>query len=162
LKKIKIIALVLILLAMALPVWAVGTVTQAISQVCDDSGRNCNRIIRFTCTGDADGGTYPATAISTYISSQLAGWYLYYLRTNPGTTAPTDNWDFTITDAHGIDVLGGAGANRHTTTSQEIVPLLGSSPFAKPFTDTWTLNVSGSTVNSAVIVIDATFVWDPK
>ena len=43
---------------------------------------------------------------------------------NPGATAPTDNYDVTITDADGLDVLSGLGANRHTTTTQQVIPLV--------------------------------------
>jgi len=42
--------------------------------------------------------------------------------TNPGTTAPEDNYDITITDEDSLDILNGAGANRHTTTTQAVYP----------------------------------------
>ena len=42
--------------------------------------------------------------------------------TNPGATAPTDNWDLTIIDADGIDILATEGLNRDTATSEQIFP----------------------------------------
>ena len=79
--------------------------------------------------------------------------------TNPGAGPPEDNWDFTMVDGNGIDVLGGAGANRHTTTSQMIAPLLTTGVyFAQPFLGAWTFTPSGNTTASAVIVVDFVFV----
>lgn len=43
---------------------------------------------------------------------------------NPGTPAPTANYDVVILDADGADVLGGLGANRHTTNTEQIAPVL--------------------------------------
>ena len=44
--------------------------------------------------------------------------------TNP-TNTPTDNYDITLTDADGVDVLDGKGANRDTTNSESFCPLAG-------------------------------------
>lgn len=41
--------------------------------------------------------------------------------TDPGSAAPTDNYDIAITDEEGVDVLGSSVsslANRHTTSTQ--------------------------------------------
>ncbi len=52
--------------------------------------------------------------------------------TNPGSAAPTANYDITlIDDITGLDILGGAGANRHTTTTESIVPTLTTSAGAE-------------------------------
>ena len=48
------------------------------------------------------------------------------LVTNPGAAAPTDNYDVTIEDEDGVDVLGGVGANRDTVNSEQAVPVLGT------------------------------------
>ena len=41
--------------------------------------------------------------------------------TNPGAAAPTDNWDATLKDADGIDVMATALANRDTADSEQIL-----------------------------------------
>jgi hypothetical protein len=46
---------------------------------------------------------------------------------NPGTAAPSDNYDVTLSDEDGVDVLSGLGANRDTSTTEEIIPLLNGS-----------------------------------
>jgi len=43
--------------------------------------------------------------------------------TDPGTTAPTDNYDMTIKDSYGVDIMGGALANRDTANSERAWPL---------------------------------------
>ena len=43
------------------------------------------------------------------------------LVTDPGAAAPDDNYDITITDADGIDVLAGAGANRDTANTEYVL-----------------------------------------
>ena len=37
-----------------------------------------------------------------------------------GTAAPTDDYDVTIVDDDGLDILNGAGANRDTANAEEI------------------------------------------
>lgn len=47
--------------------------------------------------------------------------------TDPGSAAPTDNYDITISDDEGVDVLAACQstlANRHTTTTQQAYFLL--------------------------------------
>ena len=61
------------------------------------------------------------------------------LLTNPGATAPTADYDITITDADGYDVLQGAGANRHTTNTEQTVPTAKSIAFGA-----LTLNVTNA------------------
>jgi hypothetical protein len=158
-KYILIFALILALVPSSL--WAaVGTCTQSLASTFQD-GTRAQKILTFTCVGGTAGetGTYPATAISSSNADQLQGYYLYKLITNPGATPPEDNWDFVLTDGDGIDVLGGAGANRHTTTSQMIAPLLTTGVyFAQPVLEAWTLAITGNTTASAIVVIKAVFV----
>lgn len=42
--------------------------------------------------------------------------------TDPGSTAPTDNYDLTAPDEFGLDVFAGQGANRDTTNSEHFCP----------------------------------------
>ena len=43
------------------------------------------------------------------------------LITNPGSTAPTDNYDVTILDDDGYDVLMGGGADRDTSNTEQVL-----------------------------------------
>lgn len=42
--------------------------------------------------------------------------------TNPGATAPSDNYDMTLVDDHGVDLFGGQGMNRDTANSEPFCP----------------------------------------
>lgn len=97
-----------------------------------------------TCTADAADGTFPATAIPP-IDGRLVA-----LITNPGATAPTDNWDLTLVDDNALDRLGGVGANRDTTTSERVA-IPGAPACAS--NETLTLTPTGNSVNSAIVVI---------
>lgn len=72
------------------------------------------RSVLFTWTSDDTAGTVTGT------SSFEIGGLVYGLTTNPGSTAPTDNYDITITDEDGVDLLGGVGADRDTANSEYV------------------------------------------
>lgn len=104
-------------------------------------------ILTATCHTD---GTFTSTAIETEISGELL-----QIETNPGSPAPTSNYDITITDEEGLDVLQGVGANRHTTTT-ELANIVFSGTNVHPVvhrSDTLTLVIAGQSVSGAVIVI---------
>lgn len=45
--------------------------------------------------------------------------------TNPGSPAPSDNYDITIVDDDGFDVCAGLAQNRDTVNTESFVPLTG-------------------------------------
>jgi len=105
--------------------------------------------------GDASGGSVPTLAISN-----MAG-IIDKILTNPGSPAPTDNWDIALyhpNDAT-LDVLGGALVDRDTTTSEVKAPVLTGSSLNVAVNGTYTLAVTGNSVNSATgqIVIEMLF-----
>jgi hypothetical protein len=121
-----------------------GTVSESLT--CDIAPV---KVVTFTCTADSSDGSFPATSVSANVKGRLL-----QIATNPGATAPQDNYDITITDGDGIDVLQGVGANRDTSNSEvaAIVYATSANPVVAE-TDTLTLNVTGNNVNSAVTVI---------
>ncbi len=71
--------------------------------------------ITFAWTSDGDGDA-SQTTVDAYDGQCIA------LTTIPsGGSAPTDNYDITITDADSHDVLLGAGANRDTANTEHVV-----------------------------------------
>lgn len=101
-----------------------------------------------TCTADASDATFPATDVPAFSGRLL------HLRTNPGSTAPQDNYDITLVDADGVDRLQGVGANRHTTSSQEVnVVYSGTAIHPVCVNEKLTLTLAGNNVNSAVTVV---------
>jgi hypothetical protein len=126
------------------PLGAAGTITQTHYTI-----GNIRKVV-FTCTADAANGSYPATAISAPIEGRLI-----QLITDPGSTAPTDNYDITLVDANGLDVLQGVGANRDTANT-EAAAVVFTSTSVNPVvdeSDTLTLTIANNSVNSATITI---------
>lgn len=102
-------------------------------------------VITWTCVGDSSNGTYPATDSNVGVR----GW-LFAVDTVPGTTNPEDNWDATLTNADGYDLMGGALANRDTANAERAVPVK-TAWVDGPLT----LTISGNSTVSADIVVKA-------
>lgn len=96
------------------------------------SGGKPIRKVRLDWTSDSSGN-----ASQTFGSIEGT---IVRVVTNPGSTAPTDNYDMTITDEDGYDILAGQGSNRDTSTTESFVPGI-------PFTD-------GTTTSVAPVVVD--------
>lgn len=105
--------------------------------------------LTFTWTADDGDGSVPATASELSFKANVC-----VVVTNPGATAPTDDYDITLTDEHGIDVMGGQLANRDTTTSESALPKIGSVYGCRPISGTITLNITNNSVNSATGVVE--------
>jgi len=54
--------------------------------------------------------------------------YVQRVVTNPGATAPTADYDIVINDEDGVDIMQGQLADRHTSTSEQAWPLVGTIP----------------------------------
>jgi len=82
-------------------------------------------IIQITWVSAADGTcTY---AFEGTVAGAVMGKKCTMAVTKPsGTAAPTDNYDLVVTDELSCDILGGQGANRSATLSQQLVPAIGS------------------------------------
>ena len=107
------------------------------------------KVVTFTCTADDSNGSYPATTISTNIKGRLL-----QIVTNPdGDTAPQDNYDITITESGGADMLLGVGANRDTANTEVAIVESNGAHSIVAETDSLTLNIANNNVNSAGIVI---------
>ena len=124
-----------------------GTITEALT-----SGRPPVKVITLTCTADDSDGSYPATALSNIPHGEIGG-RLLQIATDPGSTAPQSNYDVTVTEAGGADLLLGVGANRHTSSSEVAIIESNGASAVYAGTDTLTLNITNNNVNSAGITI---------
>lgn len=75
--------------------------------------------VKWAWTSAAD-GTVGAAAVSSTTTNAYNG-EIIRLVTDPGATAPTDDYDIVVNDADGNDVLMGAGANRDTTNTEQVL-----------------------------------------
>ena len=71
--------------------------------------------ITFDWTSAADGS---ASDTTTY---EYTGRVVFFITDPDGISAPTDNYDITITDEDGVDILAGAGANRDTANTEYVL-----------------------------------------
>jgi hypothetical protein len=90
---------------------AVGTATR--TEITRTSAKKI--VWAWTSGTGAEGGTVSSQTTATY-DGKIIG-----LTTDPGATAPTDNYDLTILDAQGHDVLLGAGIDRDTANTENVV-----------------------------------------
>lgn len=119
---------------------ASGSVTQTAVQNIDET------FVAITLAWTADtGGALDATALNASMKALAFGKYLIQAITVPGGRAPSSNYDITITDENGIDLMGGKMENRHTSNAEAAMPLY----FSRPVYGSLTLNLSGNSVDRA-------------
>lgn len=124
----------------ALPAFAAGSVIQTFEGVTVNTS-----LLTFSWTGDAANGTVPATASTRSIEG-----FVVLVVTNPGTTAPTDDYDITLTDVDGVDVMGGQLQNRDEANSEHAAPQLQTGIFGERWVSgVLTLNISNQSVAGA-------------
>ncbi len=132
-----------------------GTITGTIERF-EVGGRPSAKII-LTCTADADAASYPATVINTLeniAKYDIRGMFLSEVKTIPGSTGPTDDTDFTITDEYGVDILGSRGTNAiDNATKNHIVAGVASNYQPALITGNLTLTITNNSVKSAVVTI---------
>lgn len=95
----------------------------SITETHDDSRTVKCLILAWTCSA---GG-----AVSAIPTVKKISGVLLRVTTIP-TDGPTDNYDVTLEDEDGIDVLQGFGANRDTTNAETITPLISTTLSGNP------------------------------
>jgi len=135
--------LIVILLYFAVNVFSAGTVSVSTSRA---SGNVW--ITTYTCTADSSDGSFPATDSDVAING-----YVFLVVTNPGATAPTDDYDITLTDSDSVDVMGGTLANRDTANSEQAVPYIGSVYGSRFVSGVLTATITNNSENSAIVEI---------
>ena len=113
------------------------------------------RTLKLTIAWTSSAGGAVSEAISAANMTIILGKNLAHFITDPGATAPTDNYDLTLLDAYGVDVLGGEGANRDTANSEQSVPALKSGVYGDRIMDTaliFTIAAAGDTKQGTVIL----------
>lgn len=108
-------------------------------------------ILDAAWVADADAATIPDTALPNDFIEAIKGWYLYAIQTKPGAgdVAPTADYNVTLEDSIGMDILGGAGADRSASATEWAMPLWGTETIPAPVVEGLTLKVAGNSVVSA-------------
>lgn len=114
------------------------------------SGQNLPVIVAtIACTADAANGSYPAAAINGLNIPGWQGYYLARVEINPGSPNPTANYSVTVTDAAGVDQLSGQATQLPAAMPQSF----GVTASSIPVNGIHTVNVTGNSVNSAIVNI---------
>ena len=97
----------------------------------------------------ASNGSLTAEDTNLEITGKLKGWSCFLGITDPGSTAPTDNYNVSVKDAYGVDIFGGELDNRDTANSEQAVPLMDVVYGARLVNTALTFDVTGNSVDSA-------------
>lgn len=113
----------------------------------DRDGKGLARI-QFDWVSHTDGVVTGVATSKAYTGKVIA------LITDPsgGGTAPTDDYDITVTDSSGYDVLAGAGVDRDTATTETVL----SASLGAVFKSTLTFaaaNAGSGKAGTAVLLI---------
>ena len=141
----KLIAVMLVLLLASIAVADDGTVT-----VKSDSVNDGFEIVVFTWIANT-GGVVPTTSTGTTWPDprMQKGGCIAKVNTNPGSTAPTDNYDITLTDADGVDLMGGELVDRDTANSEAAVPKIDTTFGCNVVTGPFIMTITNQSVNAA-------------
>jgi hypothetical protein len=112
-------------------------------------------VIRYSATATADSadGSYPTKSLDVNGANPVKGYHLFMVVTDPGATAPTDNYDITVVDEFGVDVMGGELTNRDTANTEQAVPLVGGAYGSRFVENDLTVTPTGNSENSATFTI---------
>ena len=76
-------------------------------------------ILTIAWTADSSDKSVPQTVINA-TQYKINGYFLYSAETNPGSTAPTDDYDIAINDEDVCDIAGTLLNNRDTSNSEMV------------------------------------------
>jgi hypothetical protein len=137
-KKMKKILFIIFIILFTSTVYGAGTISWDFDKI----GPLGIYKYTATCTADSSDGSYPSTSGSTW---NIDGFVLL-VETDPGSTAPTDNYDIVLNDKYGADIMGGDLADRDSSATERVKRV--------EFVDgRITPVITNNSVNSAVIVI---------
>lgn len=125
---------------------AVGTITLTSRELVDigKSERNYIEVVTVDWAASSTDASIPTLAVD------LRGWLVKAI-TNPGTTAPTANYDISLTDPEdsGLDAAATLLNNRHTSTTEQVYPLISGAASPILLAGTYTISIANNSVNSA-------------
>lgn len=112
------------------------------------------REIIFHCIADAADGSVPDTEFDNEVYKSAQGFFLDSVEIVPGATGPTADSDLVVEDEHGLDILGGNGADLiENATVAATIPKVDSQVKRVPIRGKLTSKVTNNSVNSAVFDI---------
>ena len=125
-------------------VWAAGSWSGTIDT--GDGGEI--RRVQSTFTADSSDGSVPVWTVNL---GRKYEWYLIRAVTDPGTTAPTDDYDIVLNDTWSVDYANSQLLNRDEATTEKVA--FGKyEPIYSPISVTLTNNSVHSATGTVVLV----------
>ena len=111
-------------------------------------------------TNESEGSAHVSVRITGYDTGQMpeVSTGVVGVKTKPGTPAPTNLYDIKLLALDGIDIMGGALANRSSANTEFAAPLVGSDPWMIPVPGPVQLNIVNNIVNGAEGVVKIYYV----
>lgn len=151
-KRYTIIMAIVAALLIPCLMFAAGTVTQSYAPVYSSEGNTNMATLSFAWTTDSSESATATT--NTTISDQIAGKYVTAAITDPDAAdAPAASYDIVVTDANGVDIMGGKLADRSATATEQARPYIGSDCAPRPVAGALTLTVTSAGSGKSGITI---------
>lgn len=109
--------------------------------------RNNNERIEeylFDWVADAADGSVP----NTQTTKAVTGWVAMG-ETDPGSTAPTADYDIAVNDENGVDIFGAELNNRSASATEQAIPKIGNAYGERFVNSKLTMALTNNSVNSA-------------
>lgn len=128
-----------------------ASVTETIKQYSRSKGIPSVIVADFAFVADDTNAEIPATAFSATLMNLIMGYFLFAMITTPdGVTPPTNGYNITLIGGDtGADLLGGVGAGRSDTNTEQVLPKIATVEVKRLIDETPTLTFAGNSVNSA-------------
>ena len=97
---------------------------------------------------DDANASVPDTAFDSDDMVGILGRYCVIGITDPGSPAPTTDYDIVINDEYGCDIFGGEINNLSATVTEQAFPKAGNGYGNRPCAGTLTFSLSGNSVNA--------------
>lgn len=125
---------------------AAGTVSVSRSYRAYNKGSVAKNVevLNIDWVGDSADGSVPTKTV------QMCGFVVKVI-TNPGAVAPTANYDIAFGDPEdsALDAVAGLLANRHTSNTEQVAPVLTGATAPIFLCGSYTVAVTNNSVNSA-------------
>ncbi len=139
-----VLVLLLGLLFMPLSLFAAGSSNTGVGPTKIHEGYY---VVTFTWVADDTNGTVPNATVNGIFG------YVVKVITDPGATAPTDNYDIVLNDKYSADVMGGELIDRDTAVTEQAVPKVGNAYGGSLVNGPLTMQLTNNSVNSATGVV---------
>jgi hypothetical protein len=123
--------------------FAVGTVTVTLETY------GVIKTVLIEWVADASDGSIPDAVLSGDYLAYIKGYHCYLAETDPGSPAPTDDYDIVVNNDFSVDIFGGRLADRDTANSEQTTPDINTALGGRTIVTAITVSFSGNTVNSA-------------